>query len=44
MGHSQTTLTREGGQVVQKCGVFVNVNLVEMYKAGERWSKKLKTC
>ena len=39
-GRSQTTFTRGGGQVVQKCLVFVNVHKVENLNAGGQVVKK----
>ena len=40
-GRSQTTFTRRGRSVVQKCPLFVNVHTVEnVNAAGGRWSKK----
>ena len=43
-GRSQTTFTRRGRQVVQKCPLFFNVHTIENVNAGGRWSKNPKSC
>ena len=38
--HSQTTHTRKGGQVAQKCPLFVNVHIIENVNGGRQVVRK----